>query len=53
MLRHFFVLISAAFIAATSVAQTNGTVKFNNVPFTNGSEAGKTSFKSMSLFMPG
>ncbi len=46
MLNHFLFFISAAFFAATSQAQNNGTVKFNNVPFTNGSEAGKTSFKS-------
>ncbi|MBK8520569.1 MAG: hypothetical protein WAT20_06330 [Ferruginibacter sp.] len=46
MLKHFFLFISAAFIAATSLAQNNGTVKFNNVPFTNESVAGKTSFKS-------
>ncbi|HQV86424.1 MAG TPA: hypothetical protein PLO70_07915 [Chitinophagaceae bacterium] len=46
MLRHFLLFISASFITATSLAQTYGIVKFNNVPFTNGSEAGKTSFKS-------
>ncbi len=46
MLKYFLLFISAAFITATSLAQNNGTVKFNNVPFTNGTEAGKTSFKS-------
>jgi len=46
MLKHFLLFISAALIAITSQAQNNAKVIFNNVPFTNGSEAGKTSFKS-------
>lgn len=46
MHKQFLLFITAVFIAAISLAQTNVTLKFNNVPFTNGSEAGKTNFKS-------
>lgn len=38
--------VSPAFIATTSLAQNNVTVKFNNAPFITGGETGKTSFKS-------
>lgn len=46
MFKHSLLIISAVLIAKISLAQTNGTIKFNNVPFTTGNEAGKTSFKS-------
>ena len=46
MLKHLLLFISVVGITEMVSAQNNVTVKFNNTPFTTGSDAGKTSFKS-------